>query len=390
MFAPKNIELRILIIDDEPHLRKILTEILSRFYICVSADSAESGIAEIEKSDFAIVITDVNLPGISGLELIPLIKAKSPQTVVLVVSGEQSLNDSVKALRNGAFDYIVKPFGLQQVEAAVRRAVEHFELQVIKERYGQHLEQLVAERTAELDCALNKIESSYRATLKALAQTLETRDYETYGHSERVVTFSLRLGHELGLKAEQLQVLEYGALLHDIGKIGVPDAILRKPASLTEDEWTQMRLHPLHGEQILRDVPFLADAAKVVLQHHEKWNGSGYPHGLKGAEIDFNARVFAVVDAFDAIVSDRVYRSGKTYEEACGEITSSIGIQFDPKIVAAFLAVPKEDWEILHRRSLERRTENFSFQNLVIEAMSESSNGSRQTIKFFEPALELL
>lgn len=390
MFAPKNIEVRILIIDDEPNLRRVLMEILSRFYVCVSADSAESGIAEIYKTDFAVVITDVNLPGISGLELIPLIKAKSPQTVVLVVSGEQSLNDSVSALRHGAFDYIVKPFGLQQVEAAVRRAVEHFELQVVKDRYEQHLEQLVAERTIELDRALSEIKNSYRATLKALAQTLETRDHETFGHSERVVTFSLRLGHELGLGSDQLQVLEYGALLHDIGKIGVPDAILRKPASLTEDEWDEMRLHPLHGEQILRDVPFLSSAAKVVLQHHERWNGSGYPHGLKGAEIDFNARVFAVVDAFDAIISDRVYRSGKTYEEACGEITKSIGIQFDPQVVQAFLSVPKEDWEKLHRRSLERRTEQFSFQDLVIEVINERRNNLPQTANVFEPALGLL
>lgn len=391
MFASKNIETRILIIDDEPSLRRVLAEFLSRFYICITAESAEAGIAEIYKTDFAVVITDVNLPGISGLELIPLIKVKSPQTVVMVVSGGQSLNDSIKALRNGAFDYLVKPFELQQVETAVRRAVEHFELQMVKQRYEQHLEELVAERTIELDRALDEIENSYRATLRALAQTLETRDYETYGHSERVVTFSLRLGHELGLEPEQLRALEFGALLHDIGKIGVPDAILRKPTSLTEEEWTQMRLHPLHGEQILRNIPFLTGAVNVVSQHHEKWNGSGYPRGLKNSEIDLNARIFAVVDAFDAIVSDRVYRMGKTYEEACGEITKSIGIQFDPQIVQAFLRVPKEDWDMLHNRSLKRQPELSSFQNLVIELMNERTGDSRQIekINVFEPALEL-
>lgn len=394
MFASNDIEIRILIIDDEESVRAVLAEFLGESYVCVQVESAEAGLSEIQKADFAIVITDVNLSGISGLELIPLIKTKSPQTAVMVISGLQSLDDSIKALRTGAFDYIVKPFELQHVKAAVRRAVEHYELQIIKARYEQHLEELVSERTIELDRALVELENSYRATLKALAQALEARDSETYGHSERVVTFSLRLGYELGLNLDQLRSLEFGALLHDIGKIGVPDAILRKPAPLTGEEWAQMRLHPLQGEQILRNVPFLAGATKVVSQHHEKWNGSGYPLGLKADDIDLNARIFAVVDAFDAIVSDRVYRIGKSYEEACSEIKKSIGIQFDPQIVSAFLQVPREDWETLHQSSLQCQSESSSFRGLVIEMMNQRAVGSRSqeeidNIKIFEPAIEL-
>src|ERR671932_1890037 len=179
---------------------------------------------------------------------------------------------------------------------------------------------MVERRTSELDGALQSLEEAYRSTLKALIKALETRDSETHGHSERVVNFSLRLGREMGLGEERLRSLEFGSLLHDIGKIGVPDAILRKPAPLTEPEWYEMRKHPLHGEQILGGIEFLEGASRVVAQHHEKWDGSGYPAGLRGEEIDLNARIFAVADAFDAMTSNRVYKTASTYEVAAAEL----------------------------------------------------------------------
>jgi putative nucleotidyltransferase with HDIG domain len=208
-----------------------------------------------------------------------------------------------------------------------------------------------------LDEALVSVEDAYRSTLKALAQALETRDAETHGHSERVVTFSLRLGRELDLDRDQLKALEFGSLLHDIGKIGVPDAILRKPAKLTSDEWIKMREHPVHGQAILREIKFLEGAAKVVAQHHEKWDGSGYPFGLRDEEIDLNARIFAVADAFDAMTSDRVYRSSRPYEAAAAELDRCSNQQFDPQVVEAFHRVPKEDWEDLRMRSIMRKQE---------------------------------
>lgn len=391
MFAVDDIEISVLIVDDEPELRSVLNDFLSENYRCVQVESAEAALAEIRRNTFAVVITDVNLSGMNGLDLLPLILEESPQTVVMVVSGQQSLEDAVRAMRRGAFDYIVKPFDLCQVEAATRRAVEHYELQVIKCRYDLHLEELVAQRTTELDNALEAVENSYRATLKALVQALETRDFETHGHSERVVTFSLRLGYEMGLNHDQLRALEFGALLHDIGKIGVPDAILRKPAKLTEDEWAKMRLHTTYGLQILRGIPFLEGANRVVAEHHEKWDGTGYPHRLKGEEIDVNARIFSVVDAFDAIVSDRVYRAGKSYEEACREIEKCSASQFDPAVVAAFLSVPKADWEALRRRSMQRKPERFSYHTFVTEVMNgrggglPQQNGGNLDLSCFKP-----
>jgi putative two-component system response regulator len=353
---------RVLIVDDEPEIREMLCDLLGLDYDCEGAASAEDALAQLRVGKFNLIVSDITMGGMSGLEMIPHAHAVSPETVVVMISGMQTIESAVEALRVGAFDYIMKPFDLRQVEAAVKRALEHYELREAKRRYENQLEELVEQRTVELDDALSSLEDAYRSTLKALTAALETRDAETHGHSERVVTFSLRLGRELRLDKAEMTALEFGSLLHDIGKIGVPDAILRKPAKLDEEEWVRMREHPLHGQQILREIEFLEGAARVVAQHHERWDGSGYPFGLRGEEIDLNARIFSVADAFDAMISDRVYRRGRSYEAAAEELDSWSGRQFDPQVVAAFHRVPREDWEELHRLSVMRKKERLSIQ----------------------------
>ena len=362
---PSTVLPRILIVDDEIEITEILADLLSADYECLKAGSAEDALARLRDSEFQLVISDITMPGMSGLEMIPHIKEQTPDTVVVMISGMQTVESAIGALRLGAFDYLMKPFDLRQVEAVVKRALEHYELVVAKQRYENHLEELVEQRTAELDRALNSLEGAYRSTLKALTAALETRDSETHGHSERVVTYSLRLGREYGLNSAEMKSLEFGSLLHDIGKIGVPDSILRKPAKLTEEEWVRMREHPLHGQQILRGIEFLQGASRVVAQHHEKWDGTGYPLGLRNEEIDICARIFAVADAFDAITSDRVYRRGKPYEAAAQELDDWAGRQFDPKVVEAFHRVPKEDWEVLHRQSLMPKPDQFDVRQVM-------------------------
>jgi response regulator RpfG family c-di-GMP phosphodiesterase len=315
----------VLIADDEPEIRHVLSDLLSPLYDCLTVGSAEEALEHLREGVYDLVISDIMMGGMTGLELIPFVKELSPDTVVIMISGVQTVESAINALRAGAFDYVMKPFDLHHVEAAVSRALEHHFLRVEKRRYETYLEEMVAQRTSELDSALDSLGDAYRTTLKALTAALETRDLETHGHSERVVNFSLRLGRELSLDEEQMRSLEFGSLLHDIGKIGVPDAILRKPARLTEDEWVRMREHPLHGQKILRGITFLEGASRVVAQHHERWDGSGYPLGLRGEEIDLNARIFAVADAFDAITSDRVYRRGRSYEDALAELDAFIG-----------------------------------------------------------------
>ena len=181
--------------------------------------------------------------------------------------------------------------------------------------------------------------------MRVLMARLRVRDAETQGHSERVARFSLRLGRELGLQRALMKSLEYGALLHDIGKIEVPDEILRKPGSLTPLEWITMRQHPLIGSQMLQDIDFLKEASLVVAQHHERWDGQGYPFGLRAMEINRNARIFAVADALDAITSVRVYHSGKNIETAAAELNRCAGRQFDPEVIRAFNRIPLEAWK---------------------------------------------
>jgi len=364
---------RILIVDDEVEITAILSDLFAQ-HECTTAGSAEEALGLLASKDYELVVSDITMTGMSGLDMIPQVKSRWPNTVVVMISGMQTMESAIDALRLGAFDYVMKPFDLRQVEAVVSRALEHQDLIVAKQRYEDHLEELVEQRTAELDRALNSLEDAYRSTLKALTAALETRDLETHGHSERVVSYSMRLGRAYGLDSGRTKALEFGSLLHDIGKIGVPDLILRKPAKLTPEEWVLMRQHPVHGQQILRGIEFLEGAARVVAQHHEKWDGSGYPLGLSGEQIDVCARIFSVADAFDAITSNRVYRKGKSYEAAAQELNEWAGKQFDPKVVEAFHKVPQQDWDELRDQSLIRKQDELEVRRMVdmIESQLEA------------------
>ena len=360
-------EKKLLIIEQYAEKRSLLRSFFSAKYFCEEADSITSALEKIKEQEYCVILTSCSLQTASEIDLIPYLQTTSPRTVPVFISDSNTQGNTVKAFRAGAFEVIQMPFTLKKVETAIEKAFSQFEIKFLKDSYQQHLEELVSQRTAELDKALEEIEDSYRMTLKALVQALETRDSETHGHSERVVTFSLRLGIELGLDKDALRNLELGALLHDIGKIGVPDAILRKPTALTLEEWNKMKLHPQHGQKILRSIPFLGGATQLVAQHHEKWDGTGYPYCLRGEDIDLGARIFAVADAFDAMVSDRVYRRGRSYQDALEELERFAGTQFDPVVVAAFKVIPKEDWEVLRERSLSDKQEVYSFQAVVAE-----------------------
>jgi len=340
---------QLLIVDDEPEIRSVLCRLLGELYMCEAAASAEEALALLSEKEFDLVLSDIQMEGMSGLELLPQLRSLAPDTQVIMISGMGAMESPIEAMRAGAYDYLMKPFDLLHVEAAVERALEHRALLATKRHYENYLEELVRQRTGELKSALDSLAEAYRATLKALTSALETRDQETHGHSERVVNFSLRLGQELNLNEDDLRSLEFGALLHDIGKIGVPDAILRKPSKLTEAEWKEMREHPLHGQRILSGIGFLTGAARVVAEHHEKWDGSGYPLGLRGAEIDLNARIFAVADAFDAMTNDRVYRAALSYETAVAELDEYAGRQFDPQVVEAFRHISRSEWDEMRR-----------------------------------------
>jgi response regulator RpfG family c-di-GMP phosphodiesterase len=341
----------ILIVDDEEPIRRLLATYLSDKYTCVTAASADEGAAILAGAVFNLVMTDITMPGTTGIEFSQQIRDCYPDTVVIMVSGMTDIDYAIDAMRHGAFDYVTKPFDLAQVLMAVDRALRYQALVEARRHYEQSLEETVRLRTTELrslneslNQMLEALYQNYRATLRALAGALEARDVETGGHSDRVVAYSLRLGRELGLSHKELIALEQGALLHDIGKIGVRDSILLKCGALTETEWGEMREHINHGLKIIDGIDFLKGAGPVVGQHHEKFDGSGYPQGLREEMIHINARIFSVADAFDAITSDRPYRRAASYDDARAEIVVNSGKHFDPLVVNAFLNVPQTEW----------------------------------------------
>lgn len=367
MFYPIKTKRRLLIVEPNADKRNLLMTFFSQGYDCDEASSIAEAVERFETEQYSVVLAAIMPPEVSGLELIPILQKMAPDTIPIFMSERESTGNTVKAYRAGAFDVIQMPISLKKVEASVEKALVQHEMRCLRERYKQHLETEVFHRTQELERSLERVETSYRMTLSAVVKALESRDLEAEGHGERMITFSLRLGHELGLDKESMRDLELGTLLHDIGKIGVPDEILKKPGPLNEIEWARIKSHPIHGQNILARIPFLTGANRIVAQHHECWNGSGYPLGIRGEDIDIGARIFAVVDAFDAIISDRIYRKMRSYEEALCEIEKGSGTQFDPLVVEAFKQVPKEDWEILRERSLQDRTDSASFQNIVLE-----------------------
>jgi response regulator RpfG family c-di-GMP phosphodiesterase len=358
---------RILIVDDEESVRSLLYDLLCDTYRCDVASSAEEALEIATRSDYNVILSDIMMPGMSGIELLERVSRQRPDTTVIMVSANHDTRRAVGALRQGAYDYIVKPFELEEVELSVSRAIEHQRLVVENRLYQTELENLVSARTEELWQTnqflkekgetlaemVEELSRTYRSTLGALAMALDARDAETRGHSERVVAYSLRLGVQLGLPREEMTGLERGALLHDVGKIGVRDAILLKPAPLTAEEWQEMKLHTEFGRAILEQVPFLRNAIPVVAEHHERWDGGGYPNGLAGEAIDVKARVFAVADCVDAVTSDRPYRRANTFEVAGEELRLHAGTQFDPRIVEAFFEIPYEEWRDLRRRADE-------------------------------------
>lgn len=376
----------ILIVDDEEHVRNILMSLLNERYSCAAADSAEEASRALSLGKFQLVITDIQMGGASGIELCAEVQKLYPDTVSIVISGQLDIRFAIEAMRHGAFDYITKPFEIQTVQMAVERALRFQELVAAKRNYECSLERTVQERTNELrslndrlNQTLEVLYTNYRSTLRSLAEALEARDCETRGHSDRVVAYCLRLGRELGLSQVELFSLEQGALLHDIGKIGIRDSILLKHGPLTEQEWIEMRSHIAHGLRIIDKIDFLSGARPVVAQHHEKFDGSGYPSGLEGADIHINARIFAVADALDAITSDRPYRLAASYSDARKEIVSQSGRHFDPKVVSAFLAISEEDWNLIREAAgarcyLENMLDRREIRSFIVSLKGHGSS----------------
>lgn len=342
---------RILVVDDEEPIREIVAQMLSAAgYLCKEAASGMEALAVLTSGEeFELMLSDLMMADLDGIGLLERTKEKYPDMPVVMVTAVHDISVALAAIRNGAYDYLLKPFEREQLLNTVSRALENRRLKVENRTYQTNLESLVKARTDQLQATVRELERSYDMTLEALGDALDLKDAETEGHSRRVTAFTIAIAKNMGLPPEQIPTIARGAFLHDIGKLAIPDAILRKPGKLTPDEMSIMQEHCYKGYQIVKKIPFLADACDIIYSHQEKFDGTGYPRGLKGKEIPLGARIFSVADTLDAITVDRVYRPKQTYQAARDEIKRWSGRQFDPDVVSAFLEMPEKLWEDLRK-----------------------------------------
>jgi len=320
----------LLVVDDEAAIRRVLCQKLSREgYQCEEADSAEQALNMLETSPIALVILDIKMPGKSGIELLPEIKSGYPYTAVIMATAVTDINVAIQCLKQGADDYLCKPFNLEEVSLDVQRALERRRLKLEIREYQQFLEEKIEEQTGE-------VRKIFLGAIEALVSALEAKDRYTGGHSRRVTEIALALGNELGLSAQDMEDLRWGSLLHDVGKIAVDQLIQNKPDRLTPEEYEHIMIHAHVGADIVRPV-VNGKIAEMIEHHHDHYNGSGLHQVIVGNDIPLGARILAVADAFDAMISDRPYRSAMSITEAIAEFKRCAGTQFDPDVVAAFL-----------------------------------------------------
>ena len=315
---------RILIVDDEDSIREVVSSMLgSANFVCTRAQSGKEALALLQSGEeFELMLSDMMMPEMDGEALLAATKERFPDIPVVMVTAMHDISIALSAIRNGAYDYLLKPFDREQLLATVRRALENRRLKLENRAYQTNLEALVTARTEQLRQAVSTLEKSYDITLEVLGDALDLKDAETENHSKRVTAYTIAIARAMGLSADQIRIIARGAFLHDIG---------------------------YRGYQILRRIPFLAEAAEIVYAHQEKYDGTGYPRGLKGEQIPLGARIFSVADTLDAITSERPYRPRQPYSAARAEIEHWKGRQFDPQVVDVFLAMPEHIWDDLRK-----------------------------------------
>jgi response regulator RpfG family c-di-GMP phosphodiesterase len=350
----------VLIVGGENSARLWVSTLLERqgqAKISMAAD-VQTAMAVLHQQPCAVVLMNLSPNGpaaqgfrLNGVGLISKAKTLDPAVQIIVLVDRSELQLGVQMMRAGAFDCLTTDHAPQEIVSCVIRALGRRQ-EILKERvYNELIERTVYQRTTDLNTMVCELEEAYRQTLWALGSALETRDVETNAHSFRVMKYSQALASAMGIDGKALKDIEYGVFLHDIGKIGVTDAILFKPGKLTEEEWIVMREHPARGRYLLSGIKFLEGGLDIVYSHHERWDGKGYPQGLSGERIPLGARIFAIGDTLDAMTSDRPYRKALTYEDAQAEILKNSGVQFDTAVVKVFREFNNDDWGRLRQEA---------------------------------------
>lgn len=344
---------KIFVIDDEEPLRKVLSTHLTKEGLHVTLSAGGAGVFDILRSEsFDLVICDIKMPEVDGSRVLEYVTTNLETTPIIMLTGFTDIALAIDIMKKGAFDYLMKPVKKDDLMATIRRAITHRDLLVRNRElehenreYQLYLEQKVNERTKELNGKTIELERTYGLLkntnikfVNILAETIEAKDPYTRGHCHRMRVMSVELGRAAGLNAAELDVLEYAALLHDLGKISVNEHILNKDGPLSDDELRHIKKHPQVGEKIIIDgIPDMESVARIIGAHHENFDGSGYPKNLRGSEIPIGARIIAVADVFDAMTSDRPYRKGRPIDDVIKEMQQVAGTQLDPDIVRLFM-----------------------------------------------------
>jgi putative nucleotidyltransferase with HDIG domain len=338
MQEESSMEDRILIVDDEEVICNVLDRRLTREgFFCTTAHNGKEALNHFYKNSFSLIISDMKMPEMTGIELLQKVKAIDPKMKMIMVTAYPDIDLAVDAMRLGAYDFIIKPADLDLIVMSVKKALESKRLEEEIEAYHNRMEELVEERTAKLQQAYRTLKKSHLDSVKVLAEAIDAKDPYTRGHSDRVKRMSLAIAKKMGFSEERLENLEYGALLHDIGKIGIKDEVLQKQAPLSSEEYQYIQEHPLIGVKIVEGVEFFKDKIPMIRYHHEHYDGNGYPNGLAGEAIPLEARIISLPDAFDAMTSARPHRGVMPLQNVLAELEKCKGKQFDPKVLEIFL-----------------------------------------------------
>lgn len=321
----------ILVVDDELGVRESLRMVLKDNYNVLTAANGQESLEMIKEGNTSLVILDVKMPDIDGMEVLKQIKDTCPQLPVIVLTGVGTHRIAAEAIKLGAADFIVKPINAGYVKQIIENALTSGDKKMFAGNSFPSTEEA--------------LKNAYLDTLRALSKAIESRDLYTKKHSELVAKYAVEIAKELGLSTEEIEIMEQTALLHDIGKISIKDTILHKPSKLNSEEWEEVKKHSLSGEEIIRPFKLLHIEQTMIRHHHERFDGTGYPDKLKGEEIPIYARILAVADSFEAMVSDRPYRSKLSLQEVKKELERCKGTQFDPKVLEAFLRVLEKSYQ---------------------------------------------
>jgi response regulator RpfG family c-di-GMP phosphodiesterase len=349
---------RVLVVDDEPSILHVLQRTLENagYQVTACTDPVQA-LAHLKERSYQVLSADYMMPGMTGAQFLAQARVIQPETLRILLTAANDFSAAVAAINDGQiFRILSKPWSRAELLGCIRQA---FDTYALRERNRQ-LTSIVQSQNEEL-AALNKglealVDERTTNLLDGMVAVLDYRDTETQWHSRRVARFTVRIAQQLGMTdLQELRTIEMGSLLHDIGKIGVRDAVLLKPGPLDAEEWDEMREHPRLGWALLQRIEFLRDASIIVLQHQERDDGRGYPEGLQDEDIVIGARLFAVADTYDAITSDRPYRKAQGHAAAIAEMKRVAGTQLDPRGVAAFCEVPEPEWDAI-RRSVESQS----------------------------------